>query len=40
MDKTLQYFHIDSWELGQPTWTPDMRREFQQRYTHSLLGGS
>lgn len=29
--KTLQYFHIDSWELGQPTWTPRMREEFQRR---------
>ena len=28
--KTLQYFHIDSWELGQPTWTPKMREEFQK----------
>jgi len=28
--KTLQYFHIDSWELGQPTWTPKMREEFQR----------
>jgi alpha-L-rhamnosidase/Bacterial Ig-like domain len=32
---TLQYFHIDSWELdaagfGQPTWTPQMRAKFQQ----------
>ena len=26
--KSLQYFHIDSWELGQPTWTPKMREEF------------
>ena len=24
--KTLQYFHIDSWELGQPTWTPEDAR--------------
>ena len=29
--KTLQYFHIDSWEIGQPTWTPRMREEFRQR---------
>jgi len=28
--KTLQYFHIDSWELGQPTWTPKMRADFQR----------
>ena len=24
--KSLQYFHIDSWELGKPTWTPKMRK--------------
>ena len=30
--KTLQYFHIDSWELGQPTWTPNLREEFQKRH--------
>jgi len=43
--KTLQYFHIDSWELGQPTWTPRMRVEFQRRrgydplpYLPSVLG--
>lgn len=29
--KTLQYFLIDSWELPQPTWTADMREEFQKR---------
>lgn len=35
--KTLQYFHIDSWEIGQPTWTPRMREEFQQRRGYDLL---
>jgi hypothetical protein len=35
--KALQYFHIDSWELGQPTWTPDMRREFTQRRGYDPL---
>jgi len=35
--KTLQYFHIDSWELGQPTWTPMMRHEFQKRRGYDLL---
>ncbi len=35
--KTLQYFHIDSWELGQPTWTPAMREEFQQRRGYDPL---
>ena len=45
--KTLQYFHIDSWELGQPTWTPKMREEFQRRrgydpllFLPTLLGGT
>lgn len=44
--KTLQYFHIDSWELGQPTWTPKMREEFQKRrgydplpFLPAVLGG-
>jgi hypothetical protein len=35
--KTLQYFHIDSWELGQPTWTPRMRGEFQKRRGYDPL---
>jgi hypothetical protein len=35
--KTLQYFHIDSWELGQPTWTPRMREEFRERRGYELL---
>ncbi len=35
--KTLQYFHIDSWELGQPTWTPQMREEFQRRRGYDPL---
>ena len=35
--KTLQYFHIDSWELGQPTWTPQMRAEFQLRRGYDPL---
>jgi hypothetical protein len=35
--KTLQYFHIDSWELGQPTWTPRMRDEFQRRRDYDPL---
>ncbi len=43
--KALQYFHIDSWELGQPTWTPNMPEDFEQRrgydpllYLPALLG--
>jgi hypothetical protein len=35
--KTLQYFHIDSWELGQPTWTPKMRVEFEKRRGYDPL---
>ncbi|MEI7901458.1 MAG: glycosyl hydrolase [bacterium] len=35
--KALQYFHIDSWELGQPTWTPLMREEFQKRRGYDPL---
>jgi len=35
--KTLQYFHIDSWELGQPTWTPKIREEFQKRRGYDPL---
>ena len=35
--KALQYFHIDSWELGQPTWTLRMRAEFQQRRGYDPL---
>jgi len=29
--KTLMYFHDDSWECGEPNWTPNMRAEFTQR---------
>ncbi len=35
--QTLQYFHIDSWELGQPTWTMRMRAEFQRRRGYDPL---
>lgn len=35
--KTLQYFHIDSWELGQPTWTPAMREAFRVRRGYDPL---
>jgi hypothetical protein len=35
--KTLQYFHIVCWELGQPTWTPKMREEFQKRRGYDPL---
>ena len=29
--KTLMYFHDDSWECGEPNWTPNMRAEFNTR---------
>ncbi len=29
--KTLRYFHDDSWECGEPNWTPNMRAEFTSR---------
>ena len=35
--KSLQYLHIDSWELGQPTWTPQMREEFHRRRGYDPL---
>jgi len=35
--KTLQYFHIDSWEKGHPTWTLKMREEFQRRRGYDPL---
>jgi hypothetical protein len=35
--KTLQYFHIDSWELGQPTWTPKLYEEFHKRRGYDPL---
>lgn len=35
--KTLQYFHIDSWEIGKPNWTPAMRDEFRRHRGYDLL---
>jgi len=29
--RTFKYTHIDSWELGNPTWTPKLIEEFKQR---------
>ena len=29
--KTLKYFHIDSWEIGDPMWTPGLIDEFRSR---------
>ena len=28
---TLKYLHIDSWEVGQPTWTENLVEEFKDR---------
>lgn len=30
LNKTLQYFHIDSWELTKPNWTPTFRADFRR----------
>jgi hypothetical protein len=29
--QTFKYTHIDSWELGVPTWTPKLTEEFKKR---------
>jgi hypothetical protein len=29
--QTLKYLHIDSWEIGQPTWTDNLVEEFRVR---------
>lgn len=35
--KTLKYFHVDSYESGEPTWTPKFRYEFRTRRGYDLL---
>lgn len=35
--KTLRYFHVDSYEAGDPTWTPRFREQFQTRRGYDLL---
>ena len=35
--KTLKYFHVDSYESGEPTWSPKFRYEFQTRRGYDLL---
>ncbi|MDP6635979.1 MAG: glycosyl hydrolase [Phycisphaerae bacterium] len=35
--KTLKYTHIDSWELGVPNWTDDIRSEFKRRRGYAPL---
>lgn len=37
MTKTLQYFHIDSWEIGKPNWTLKFRGEFKHRRGYDML---
>jgi hypothetical protein len=34
---TFKYVHIDSWEMGIPTWTPKFTREFEGRRRYSPL---
>lgn len=35
--KTFNYVHIDSWEIGIPTWTPKLIEEFAARRKYSPL---
>ncbi len=35
--KTLRYFHDDSWEVGNPNWTPRFPDEFKARRGYDLL---
>jgi len=35
--KTLKHFHIDSWEIGKPNWTPEFRADFRHRRGYDLL---
>lgn len=35
--KTLTYLHIDSWELGVPTWTGQFPQEFRARRGYELV---
>jgi hypothetical protein len=35
--KTLTYLHIDSWELGVPTWTAQFPEEFRARRGYELI---
>lgn len=35
--KTLTYLHIDSWELGVPTWTAQFPQEFRARRGYELV---
>ena len=35
--KTLKYLHDDSWESGEPNWTPRMPEQFRRRRGYDLL---
>ena len=35
--KSLRYFHVDSYESGNPSWSPQFREEFQARRGYDLL---
>ena len=35
--KTVTYLHDDSWECGEPTWTPAMREEFSKRRGYDMF---
>jgi hypothetical protein len=35
--KTLKYTHIDSWEIGVPTWTNNFISEFRERRGYDLI---
>jgi len=37
LGKTLKYFHVDSYESGEPTWTPGFREEFRARRGYDML---
>jgi hypothetical protein len=35
--KTFNYVHIDSWEMGLPSWTPKFAQAFEQRRNYGAL---
>jgi len=37
LGKTLKYFHVDSYESGEPTWTPGFREEFRAHRRYDML---
>jgi alpha-L-rhamnosidase len=34
---TLDYFHIDSWEIGNPDWSPTFRNDFRRLRGYDLI---